>query len=46
MKTGGVNVIMDWNSSSYPIADIKEWRDTNKLDIRPDYQRRAVCATI
>lgn len=33
---------MNFSSSHYPISDIKEWRDTNKLEIRPDYQRKAV----
>lgn len=33
---------MNFSSSHYPISDIKEWRDTKKLEIRPDYQRKAV----
>lgn len=37
---------MDFSSSHYPISDIKEWRDTNKLEIRPDFQRKAVWSLI
>lgn len=37
---------MNWKSSPYAISDIKEWRDTNKLEIRPDFQRKAVWSSI
>ena len=33
---------MNWNSTTHPISDIKEWRDNNKLEIRPDFQRKEV----
>lgn len=31
-----------WNSSSHPISDIRDWENNNRLEIRPDYQRMAV----
>lgn len=37
---------MIWKSSPYSISDIKEWRDTKKLEIRPDFQRKAVWSPI
>lgn len=37
---------MKWKSSPYAISDIKEWRDTQKLEIRPDFQRKAVWSAI
>ena len=37
---------MNFSSSKYPISDIVEWRDTNKLEIRPDFQRKAVWSLI
>lgn len=33
---------MNWNSTKAPISDIREWRDDKKLEIRPDFQRKAV----
>ncbi|MEI6514027.1 MAG: DUF262 domain-containing protein [bacterium] len=35
---------MSWNwiSSSHPISDIRDWSNTQRLEIRPDFQRREV----
>lgn len=31
-----------WNSSPHPISDIRDWQASNRLEIRPDFQRKAV----
>ena len=31
-----------WNSSPHPISDIRDWHDLGRLEIQPDFQRRAV----
>lgn len=31
-----------WTSSPHPISDIDEWKQDGKLEIQPDFQRRAV----
>lgn len=31
-----------WITSSHPISDIRDWSNQNRLEIQPDYQRRAV----
>lgn len=31
-----------WNSSPHPISDIRDWQAQNRLEIRPDFQRKAV----
>lgn len=31
-----------WNSSPHPISDIRDWFRTERLEIRPDYQRKEV----
>lgn len=31
-----------WNSSPHPISDIRDWHKTGRLEIRPDFQRKAV----
>ena len=28
-----------WNSSPHPISDLKDWKETGRLEIRPDFQR-------
>ena len=33
---------MEWNSSSHPISDIRNWSRHKLLEIRPDFQRRQV----
>lgn len=33
---------MDWHSSPYPISDIRDWRNNDKLELQPDFQRREV----
>ena len=34
--------MVKWIFSRHPIADIRDWRNSGRLEIRPDYQRRAV----
>lgn len=36
------DIIMKWKSAHYPISDIRDWRDDEKLEIRPDFQRKEV----
>ncbi|MBK7677597.1 MAG: DUF262 domain-containing protein [Candidatus Accumulibacter sp.] len=31
-----------WNSSPHPISDIREWQNSGRLEIRPDFQRKEV----
>ncbi len=31
-----------WNSSSHPISDLRDWSNTQRLEIRPDFQRKEV----
>lgn len=31
-----------WNSSPHPISDIRDWSKAQRLELRPDFQRRAV----
>lgn len=31
-----------WNSSPHPISDIRDWKETGRLELRPDFQRREV----
>lgn len=31
-----------WNSSPHPISDIRDWQAAGRLELRPDFQRRAV----
>ena len=31
-----------WNSSAHPISDIRDWNNSNRLEIRPDFQRQEV----
>lgn len=31
-----------WTSSPHPISDIRDWKRDGKLEIQPDFQRRAV----
>ena len=31
-----------WNSSPHPISDIRDWSKAGRLELRPDFQRRAV----
>ncbi len=31
-----------WNSSPHPISDIRDWSKARRLELRPDFQRRAV----
>lgn len=35
-------VFMKWKSAHYPISDIRDWRNEEKLEIRPDFQRKEV----
>ena len=35
----------DWNSNSFPISDIRDWKELNRLEMQPDFQRRAVWGT-
>ena len=34
--------MMRWNSSPHPISDIRDWSKAGRLELRPDFQRRAV----
>lgn len=34
--------MVKWVPSQHTIADIKDWSETGRLEIRPDFQRRAV----
>ena len=34
--------MVHWNSSPHPIADIRDWSETGRLELRPDFQRRGV----
>lgn len=31
-----------WNSSPHPISDIRDWQQLNRLELRPDFQRKSV----
>ena len=31
-----------WNSSPHPISDIRDWNESDRLELRPDFQRLAV----
>jgi len=31
-----------WNSSPHPISDLRDWYQNNRLELRPDFQRREV----
>lgn len=37
--------MVHWNSSPHPISDIRDWSDTGRLELRPDFQRREVWST-
>ena len=34
--------MVHWNSSPHPISDIRDWSKANRLELQPDFQRRAV----
>lgn len=34
--------MVHWNSSPHPISDIRDWSETGRLELQPDFQRRAV----
>ena len=34
--------MVHWNSSPHPISDIRDWSETERLELRPDFQRREV----
>ena len=34
--------MMHWNSSPHPISDIRDWSKAGRLELRPDFQRRAL----
>lgn len=34
--------MVHWNSSPHPIADIRDWSEAGRLELRPDFQRREV----
>ena len=36
------NMEWRWTSSSHPISDIRDWDQLNRLEIRPDFQRKQV----
>lgn len=31
-----------WNSSPHPISDVRDWNRLNRLELRPDFQRKSV----
>lgn len=33
---------MKWESYSHPISDVKEWNDTDRLELSPEFQRNEV----
>lgn len=33
---------MQWESYSHPISDVREWADSKRLELRPDFQRNEV----
>jgi hypothetical protein len=33
---------MDWKPRAHPISDIRDWSKANRLEIQPDFQRKAV----
>ena len=35
-------MIVKWISSSHPISDIRDWNNSNRLEVRPDFQRQEV----
>ena len=37
--------MLHWNSSPHPISDIRDWSNTERLELRPDFQRRSVWST-
>ena len=37
--------MIEWNSSPHPISDIRDWSELGRLELRPDFQRRAVWST-
>ena len=34
--------MVHWNSSPHPISDIRDWSESGRLELRPDFQRREV----
>lgn len=34
--------MVQWNSSPHPISDIRDWSEAGRIELRPDFQRRAV----
>ena len=34
--------MVKWNSSPHPISDIRDWHESGRLELRPDFQRRGV----
>jgi len=33
---------MEWRSRAHPISDVKDWSDSNRLELQPDFQRNEV----
>ena len=33
---------MQWESYSHPISDVRDWNDSCRLELRPDFQRNEV----
>ena len=38
--------MVHWNSSPHPISDIRDWSEANRLELRPDFQRREVWSAV
>ena len=34
--------MVHWNSSPHPISDIRDWSEAERLELRPDFQRKSV----
>ena len=34
--------MVQWNSSPHPISDVRDWSEADRLELRPDFQRREV----
>jgi len=33
---------MEWKSRAHPISDVRDWKEANRLELQPDFQRREV----
>ena len=33
---------MQWSTSTHPISDIRDWKEADRLELQPDFQRSEV----